>query len=96
MKRWQASITLAAVGLLLLFAAPARAIEEFEPGIKIIGTDELKNLLDKKTDMLLINALSPFEFRDMAIPNSINMPYEYIQEGKVSLPEDKNKMLVFY
>lgn len=64
--------------------------------IKIITTDELKKLYDAKSDFLLINALSPIEYAEERIKGSINIPYEHLKMGKVKLPEDKNKMLVFY
>jgi hypothetical protein len=76
---------------------PALAEEkEFEPGIKLITTTELKSLLDGKSDLVLIDNLSPIEFRDKSIPGSINLPYEWLEAGKVALPADKERMVVFY
>lgn len=70
--------------------------EEFEPGIKLITTAELKAALDAGKKLMLVNTLSPIEFRDRAIRGSINIPYEYLRDGKASLPADKDGMLVLY
>jgi hypothetical protein len=80
------------------YSSDAAAQEGFDKlGIKIIKTQQLKSWLDqKKPDMLLINTLSPVEFRDKAIEGSINLPYEYIKENRTPLPVDKGLNLVFY
>jgi rhodanese-related sulfurtransferase len=64
--------------------------------VKIINTDDMKKLYDSKGDFLLINALSPIEYAEEHISGSTNIPYMYLKSGKVKLPDDKNKMLVFY
>ena len=87
------------VGLLLaalvVSSSPISAAE-FEPGITLIDTAEVKARLDAGENMLLINTLSPIEIRDKTIPGSAAMPYEHIRDGKVELPAEKDKMLVFY
>jgi len=87
------------IGLLLaaLVVTPSPTLAaEFEPGITLINTAEVKAKLDAGEDMLLINTLSPIEIRDKTIPGSVAMPYEHIRDGKVNLPAEKDKMLVFY
>ncbi len=64
--------------------------------VSIITTDELKNMYDAKKDFLLINTLSSIEFAEERIKGSVNIPYEKLRQGKTKLPDDKNKMLVFY
>jgi rhodanese-related sulfurtransferase len=64
--------------------------------LKIITTDELKRLYDSKEDFLLINTLSPIEFKEQRIKGSVNMPYLFLKKGTVQLPEDKTKKMVFY
>lgn len=61
-----------------------------------ITTEELKKLYDSNEDFLLINALSPIEFAEMAIKGSVNIPYEHLKQGIEKLPADKSKKLVFY
>lgn len=69
---------------------------DFEPGITLIDTAGLKAARDAGEKMVLINTLSPIEYRDKAIPGSVNIPYEYLRDRKASLPEDRDAMLVFY
>jgi len=64
--------------------------------VKTINTDDLKELYDSKADFLLINTLSPIEYAEEHISGSRNIPYMYLKSGKAKLPDDKNKMLVFY
>jgi hypothetical protein len=85
---------------LLLFApavnpSPVLA-SEFEAGITLVTTAEVKGKLDAGEEMLLINTLSPIEIRDKTIPGSVAMPYEYIRDGRIELPAEKDAMLVFY
>ena len=88
---------LTAVFIALCFAVNgAAAPKEFEAGVKLVSTDELKAMIDRNADMTLIHTLSPLEFNDRAIPGSVNIPYEYLKEGRISLPEDKETTLVFY
>jgi len=87
------------IGLLLLTLAMSPSpilAAEFEQGITLINTAEVKARLDAGDDMLLINTLSPIEIRDKNIPGSAAMPYEHIRDGKVNLPAEKDAMLVFY
>jgi rhodanese-related sulfurtransferase len=67
-----------------------------ESNIPFITTDELKTIYDAKADFLLINALSPIEFAEESISGSVNIPYNGLKSGKVKLPQNKGKKLVFY
>ena len=49
-----------------------------------------------KGDFLLINALSPIEFKEQRIAGSVNVPLSHYASGKASLPEDRESRLVFY
>ncbi|MBN1350451.1 rhodanese-like domain-containing protein [candidate division KSB1 bacterium] len=61
-----------------------------------ISADSLNNQLTKGDDsILVINTLSPIEYRDCSIPNSINIPLEKI-ETTDKLPKDKATQIVFY
>ncbi len=67
-----------------------------QKGEKIITTDELKKMYDTRKDFLLINTLSPIEYAEERIKGSVNIPYTHLKNGMAKLPENKNKMLVFY
>lgn len=89
-------VWLAAVFVLLASAQGALALRQFEPGITLVDTDELKKMMDTDADVLVINTLAPILFRDQAISGSVNMPYENLKRGRNSFPEDKNRKMVFY
>jgi rhodanese-related sulfurtransferase len=62
----------------------------------VISTDELKRRLDAKEDLVLANALSGIEHAEEHILGSVNVPYSGLRDGKVKLPADKAKAIVFY
>lgn len=67
-----------------------------QSNIPVITTDELKKSYDAKEEFLLINALSPIEHAEESITGSVNIPYISLKTGRVKLPENKGKKLVFY
>jgi rhodanese-related sulfurtransferase len=82
---------------LFLCSSLAEAVDiEALKKVKIISTDQLKKLYEEKSDMVLINSLSPIEFAEERITESVNLPYMHIKTGKAKLPDDRNRMLVFY
>ena len=85
-------------GLWLLFAPLCVHGQESEAqqDDKIITTDELKKMYDAGKDFLLINTLSPIEYAEERIKGSVNIPYSRLKNGMAKLPENKNKLLVFY
>ena len=89
-------VWLAAFFVVLAGAQGALALREFEPGITLVDTDELKKMIDTDADILIVNTLAPILFRDQAIPGSVNMPYENLKRGRISFPENKNRKMVFY
>jgi rhodanese-related sulfurtransferase len=87
-------VKLTAIGAALaavLLAPPALA-----ESVPFVGTDELKRMMDAKSDFVLADALSPIEFAEESIEGSVNVPYEALKAGKVKLPADKAKQVVFY
>jgi rhodanese-related sulfurtransferase len=82
----------------LLFAAlcalPLGAAAD--EAIPFVTTDELKRMMDAKQDFVLANALSPIEFAEEHIAGSVNVPYEALRNGKLKLPQDRKKLIVFY
>lgn len=82
--------------ILLWLAVPGFAQADLDPGWKFISPDDLNQWMQgARTDFLLINTLSPIEFRQCSIINSISIPLEWIDQPD-KLPADKNKFLVFY
>ncbi len=63
--------------------------------IPTIDADTLKYELYHGAPMVLANALSPIEFKDLTIRGSVNIPSSKV-EGNPNLPEDKKTLLVFF
>lgn len=63
---------------------------------RFITTQELKVKMDAGEQFLLINALSPIEFNEMAIKGSINIPSSKVKTGHPLLPANKASLLIFY
>lgn len=78
---------------LAFISAPLAALAQAVP---IVTTDEVKRMLDAKEDVVLADALSPIEFAEDRIAGSVNLPYSAIRSGRVKLPPDKARRLVFY
>lgn len=64
--------------------------------LQVITTGELKGRLDAGEALTLVNALSPIEFAEMAIPGSINIPSSKVTADNSMLPADKAGLLIFY
>jgi len=77
----------------LLWLTPAWAQQ---PAWKEIQPEALKQMLDQKADLLLINTMSYIECRDHSIPGSICIPCGAFDEQTDRLPRDKQKKLVYY
>ncbi len=60
-----------------------------------VDADMLKYELYHGAPMVLANALSPIEFKDLTIRGSVNISSSKV-EGNPNLPEDKNTLLVFF
>ncbi len=73
--------------------APAALAEQPFP---FVGTDELKHMIDAKEDFVLADALSPIEYAEESIAGSRNVSCDGLKTGKVKLPADKSKRIVFY
>lgn len=91
MKRW-ISVMVALLVPSLLWAQEVKIPE----GAKIITTEELKGMLERKEKLTLINSLSALEFTQTKIKGSVNIPYGHLRDGEASLPEERELSLVFY
>lgn len=83
---------LTAMAVFVVFAATALAGDEF----KVISTEELKSLMDKKANVVLIDARTPDEYREAHIAGAINIPEKGIEKGVTQLPEERRTPLIFY
>jgi rhodanese-related sulfurtransferase len=77
--------------LIGILASPVQA-ERFET----ISTDELLAVRKGTAPFLLINALSPIEYNQEAISDSVNIPASHMRPHHHLLPEDKSTLLIFY
>ncbi|MCC6345703.1 MAG: rhodanese-like domain-containing protein [Nitrospirales bacterium] len=77
--------------LLLFFLSPAFA-EEFQT----LNAGAVKNLMDKKTKMVLVDARTPEEYREGHLPSAVNVPPDSLSSLGVVLPKNKGTLLVFY
>ena len=78
--------------MLFLLQGAAFAAGDFQ----FISTDELKQKIDAGEKFLLVNALSPIEFNEMAIVGSVNIPSSKVKAGHPLLPADKGGLIVVY
>lgn len=62
----------------------------------VIGTEELKSLLDTKDKFVLIDARTELEYAESHIVNAINIPDKKLDKNIALLPQDKNSLLIIY
>jgi rhodanese-related sulfurtransferase len=67
-----------------------------ETDLKVISTDQLKDMLDKKKNFVLIDARTKEEYQEAHIPGAISIPEKNFEDSGALLPTDKNHQLVFY
>ncbi len=66
-------------------------------GITEISVDELFKMLQDHAPLTLVDARPELRYNQGHLPGAINIPVPLLQEKKAKvLPEDKNKLLVFY
>jgi rhodanese-related sulfurtransferase len=82
----------AVIAAFLIFHAPARAASDFP----VITTDEVKSFIDRKENMVIIDARTPEEYKDAHIPGAVNIPEKGFEQAVAQLPADKRILLVFY
>ncbi len=66
-------------------------------GVTEIKTAELQTLLDRKADLLLIDARPESRYAQSHLPNSVSISVEKLAKEKAAvLPKNKEQLLVFY
>ncbi len=63
---------------------------------KLIATDELKKMLDKGTEVTVVDARNPEEYQEVHIKGAINIPEKKFAEHQGILPVDKSAKVIFY
>jgi phage shock protein E len=63
---------------------------------KNVTAEELRQLIDQKEKMVLVDARTVGEFQDGHIPSAINIPPEKIKEISRYLPENRDALIIFY
>lgn len=80
------------------FATEVKAkLAELPAGVTEIKTAELKDLLDKKSAITLVDSRPAGRYAQDHLPEAINIEVEVLAEKKEAvLPKEKDKLLVFY
>jgi rhodanese-related sulfurtransferase len=76
----------------LTMISPALAITDFA----IISTAELKQFVDQKEKIFLIDARTPAEYREAHITGAVNISEKEFEMTKQQLPAAKEALLVLY
>lgn len=63
---------------------------------KNITADELKQMLDKKTKLVLVDARSGLEYSQGHIPKAVSIPPEKVGLISKFLPKNKKTLIVIY
>ncbi len=94
MKKIRLLLVISALLFCGMGGSPAR-LSAAAIDIPTIEADALKYELYHGPPMVLANALSPIEFKDLTIRGSVNIPSSKVV-GNANLPKDKNTLLVFF
>ena len=81
---------------ILLMAAALSSARGAETEFTVITTDQLREMIDGKSDFLLIDARTKDEYQEAHIAVALSIPEKSIEESSSLLPADKNSLIVFY
>ena len=66
-------------------------------GVTEIGVDELFQLVENDSPMVLADARPEMRYNQAHLPGAVNIPVPLLEEKKEAvLPKDKNTLLIFY
>jgi rhodanese-related sulfurtransferase len=82
--------------VLLSVSVACLAAEKTKDGFPVVTSEQLKGLLDKKADMVLIDARSAQEYQEAHILTAINIPLSVLEKDSSVLSAPKNARLLFY
>lgn len=87
------AISMVTLCLLLSASLPLFAAEaEFDP----ISTEMLKDMLDQKKELVLVDARTKEEYQEAHIGTAVNITEKEFEKEAVQLPSEKKSLLVFY
>ena len=78
--------------IIMVFSLSHAVAQDF----KIISVEELKQLIDQKEKMILVDARPVGEYQDGHIPSAINIPPAKFNEISRYLPENRDELIIFY
>jgi len=81
---------------LMLFMLVIPVVYVSADEFKTISADELKEMMDVKKPVVIVDARTEQEYRGGHIPTAINVPPEKINSIGTLLPKDKKVLIVFY
>src|SRR5919112_6654735 len=61
----------------------------------IITREQLKAKMDRGDDFVLVEALSQKHYASSHLPGAINLPYEFVDEAEMLLPDKKAQIVVY-
>ena len=71
-------------------------INSFAAEISNLTADEVKQMIDKKAQVVIVDARTEDEFKDGHIPQAISIPPNKVETIGDFLPKDKKALIVFY
>lgn len=72
-------------------------VAKLPEGVTEIKTTELKQLIDKKSPLFLVDSRPPARFDQAHLPGAHSIPVSLLEKKQAEvLPKDKNQLLVFY
>ncbi len=83
--------------VMCLWCSLAVATEKGKESFKTVSSEELKMLIEQNTPgLVVIDARSPEEYRDVHIINAISIPLPKLEKDATLLPASKDARLIFY
>lgn len=87
------AIPMVTLCLLLSASVPLYAAgAEFDP----VSTEMLKDMLDQKKELVLVDARTKEEYQEAHIAPAVNVTERDFEKEAVALPSDKKTLLIFY
>lgn len=80
------------LALVTAVALPALAADDF----KTVSTERLKDMLDEKKPLTLVDARTKDEYQEAHIVGAVNITEKEFDKSAVLLPSDKGALLVLY
>lgn len=83
------------LGIIIILVGCGSSVSK-DSRYKTISNGELKSIIDKNENILIVDVRSPQEFEDGHIENAINIPNDTIENSEIKVLDDKDKKIVLY